>query len=158
MNWTLLRAAHGTSVGGRTPAIPIVVTTLAAIEKLDVLRDNLGHEAALALVVLPLAGLQATIGVDSATLGEVLADQFGEFRPGDDAHPFGLLAVLPVLRRVSVFAGDAHRGDGAAGGGEAHLWIGVQLADDLDHIEAGHDDVRLRPRGPLAPVRGRRRS
>ena len=62
--------------------------------------DELGGVALLAVLVLPLAGLDAALDVDLGALAQVFRGALGLLAPGDDAEPLGLF--LPLARRWSL--------------------------------------------------------
>src|SRR5262245_29052010 len=77
-------------------AHPAAFTTAAA-EHLDVARHDLGREALLSLLVLPLASADAALDVDLPALGEVLPADLRLLAPHHDAVPLGGFLLLTTL-------------------------------------------------------------
>src|SRR5690606_12715763 len=99
--------------------------------------------AALALVRLPRALLEATGHDDAAALGEGVADVLAELAPRLDVEEGGLL--LPLLG-LAVLPAAVHRdGEGAHAlprGGEAQLRVAGDVPADRDRVDvACHDGL-----------------
>src|SRR5438093_573861 len=93
-------------------------------EHLHALRDDLGGEALLSLLVLPLPGLDPALDVHLPPLGEVLADDLGLLPPHHHSMPLGGLLLLAVLVSPALGGGNAQVGDRRTALGEAHPGIG----------------------------------
>src|SRR5215470_6732579 len=82
-----------------------------AAQHLDVLRHDLGREALLSLLVLPLTRADAAFDVDLPALGEVLADDLRLLAPHHHAMPLRGLLLLATLVGPSLGGRDAEVGD-----------------------------------------------
>src|SRR6185437_5384344 len=107
--------------------------SLARAEHLHGVRDDFGRVLVDAVLVLPLARLEAPFHVDLRALLEVLARDLGELAEEGDAMPFGLLLLLAVLVLPHVRGRDRDVGDRAAVGHVARFRIAAEVADD-DHL------------------------
>ena len=108
----LLAERPGLVLEGVGRGLRLVVLLLPPGQHLDVVRHDLGLPVALALVVVPAAGLDPALDRDLLALPEVLAADLGELVPGDDRVELGLLlAATGVLVR-----GDVERRDALAAG------------------------------------------
>src|ERR1700719_5205295 len=107
--------------------------TAAAPEHLQLVTEDLGRVARVALLVLPLAGAQAPLDVDLRALAQVFTGDFGQPAKERDPVPLGTLLLLAALLVAPALARrDAqirHRG---AGGHGARLWIRAQVANEND--------------------------
>ena len=72
------------------------VITRPALEVLDGVGHQLGRVALLAVLALPLAGLEAAFDVDLGALAQVLGGELGLLAPGDDAEPLRLFLALAL--------------------------------------------------------------
>src|SRR5690554_656534 len=120
---------------GRTA--PLEVTAATGVEHLHVVDHDLGGVAVLAL---PLAGLQAALDVDLAALLQVLLGDLGQLVEHHHVVPLGaLLALTGLLVHPGVGGRQAQVGDRRTGGQEANLGILSQVADEDDLVDAtGH--------------------
>ena len=95
-------AARGAGASAPAPALRVAAELAAAVvgaaahafaaaEHLHLLGDDLGGVLLDAVLVVPLARLQAPLDVDRAALLQVLAGDLGQAVVEDDAVPFGLL-------------------------------------------------------------------
>src|SRR5262245_21433111 len=119
----------------------VVGTIRARAQHLDVARHDLGGEALLSLLILPLAGADAAFDEDLPTLGEVLADDLGLLAPDHHPMPLGGFLLLTALVGPALGGGDAQIGDRLLARGVAQLRVGTQIADQDDLVHAAH--VRL---------------
>src|ERR1041385_2763373 len=84
------RCSHaGAVVAHRAAAAAHPAVAALAAEELHGHGDDLGGLALLSFLVLPLAGLQATLDVDLAALVQVLAAILGRAAPHHDTVPLG---------------------------------------------------------------------
>ena len=67
-----------------------------AVEHLHLVRDDLGRIAILSALVLPLAGLQASLHADLGPLLQVFADDLRKTPVENDPVPLGALHGLPA--------------------------------------------------------------
>src|SRR5882762_5512173 len=126
---TSTRRRAGDRRAGR-PAAP-------APEHLQVVTDDLGRVAIVALLVLPFAGAQASLDVDLRALAQVLAGDLRQAPEERHAVPFGALLLLTGLLVAPAFAGrDAQVRHGRAGGHGASLGVGPQVAYENDLVDA----------------------
>src|SRR5690554_6541644 len=123
---------------GRTA--PLEVTAATGVEHLHVVDHDLGGVAVLAVLALPLAGLQAALDVDLAALLQVLLGDLGQLVEHHHVVPLGaLLALTGLLVHPGVGGRQAQVGDRRTGGQEANLGILSQVADEDDLVDAtGH--------------------
>src|SRR6266850_6108190 len=128
-------------------------TIAAAAQHLDVLRDDLGREALLPGLVLPLPGANPAFDEDLPALREVLADDLGLLPPHHDPVPLRGFLLLPALVGPALRGRDAQVRHGLPALGEAHLGVRAQIADQDHLVDAAH--ARL-PIG--SPLRGPDRS
>src|SRR6185503_780709 len=91
-----------------------------------------------AVLVLPLARLQAPLDVDLRALLEVLARDLGELAEEGDPVPFRLLLLLPRLVLPLLRGRDGDVGDRAAVGHVARLGIAPEVADEDDLDDRCH--------------------
>src|SRR5439155_10917180 len=73
------------------------VGSAPAAEELHPLRDDLGDVAAVAVLVVVLAGADRALDVDLAALGGVLAARLGLLPPDGPVVPLGPLLALALL-------------------------------------------------------------
>src|SRR5690554_7543518 len=123
---------------GRTA--PLEVTAATGVEHLHVVDHDLGGVAVLAVLALPLAGLQVALDVDLAALLQVLLGDLGQLVEHHHVVPLGaLLALTGLLVHPGVGGRQAQVGDRRTGGQEANLGILSQVADEDDLVDAtGH--------------------
>src|SRR4029077_13984169 len=109
----------------------------AAAEHLQVVADDLGGVAVVALLVLPLTRAQAPLDVDLRALAQVLAGDFRQAAEQRHAVPLGALLLLARLLVAPALAGgDAQVRDRGAGGHGAGFGVGTQVADENDFVDA----------------------
>src|SRR5581483_844962 len=87
----------GRGAGARRIVVDAAVRGTAAAapaQHLHLVGDDLGGVAVLAFLVLPLAGLQASLDEDLRAFLEVFAHDLGELAEEHHAVPFGALLVL----------------------------------------------------------------
>lgn len=87
------------------------------------------------VLILPFPGLQLAFDVDATALVQVLAAYLREPVPGNNAVPFCLLLLFPVLALPSLRGG---QGEGCHLGtalGVAQLRISAQIADEHHHVQ-----------------------
>src|SRR6185295_17199244 len=102
-------------------------TLSTTAEEHDVAGDNLRRVVLAVLLVRPLAGLEPTLDVALAALGQVLAAELAELSPDHDAMPLGAFLLLARLVRPALARRDAEVGDGLPAGRETHLGIRTQV-------------------------------
>src|SRR5215472_14705662 len=91
--------------------------TGAAAEHLQLVADDLGRVALVALLVLPLARPQAPFDVDLRALAQIFAGDLGQAAEERDAVPLGALLLLAGLLIAPALAGrDAQVGHRRARG------------------------------------------
>src|SRR5512139_336700 len=101
----------------------------------EALQHDLGRIAVLAVIVLPLAGLDLALEIDLRSLAQILLGDAAEILVEDHhAVPFGPLlavavAVLPALR-----GGDAEVDHLAAAVERARLGVLPEIADQYDLV------------------------
>src|SRR5262249_12005985 len=98
------RGARGAGLAHRVRAAGACgagIVAFAAAEELDCLCDDLCRLPLLALLVLPLAGLEPALDVDAASLREIVRAVLCLLAPDDDAMP------LRPLLRLAVAVGPA---------------------------------------------------
>src|SRR5882762_3912057 len=133
---TSTRRRAGARRAGR-PAAP-------APEHLQVITDDLGRVAIVALLVLPFAGAQAALDVDLRALAQVLAGDFRQAPEERHAVPFGTLLLLTGLLVAPALTGcDAQVRHGRAGGHGAGLGVGPQVTDENDFVDATRHEQAL---------------
>src|SRR5919109_1003892 len=76
---------------------PLCRRPAATPEHLQVIPDDLGRVALVALLVLPLAGAQAPLDVDLRALAQVLAGDLREAAEQRHPMPLGALLLLAGL-------------------------------------------------------------
>src|SRR5205085_5273691 len=132
-----LRPGARGSAAARPAAAP-------APEHLHVVTDDLGRVALVPLLVLPLAGAQASLDVDLRALAQVLAGDFRQAPEERDAVPFGPLLLLTGLLVAPALVGRlAQVRDRGSGGHRAGLGIGPQVSNDDDLVDATRHGVFL---------------
>src|SRR5262249_60137201 len=106
------------------------------------------------LVVRPLAGLEPTLDVALAALGQVLAAELAELSPDHDAVPLGAFLLLARLVRPALARRDAEVGDGLPAGRETHLGIRTQVTDQDDLVDSSShvDETSVREPDRCGPV------
>src|SRR5256714_1287322 len=117
-------AFRARAAAGRVAIAP----ALARAEHLHDVRDDLGGVLVLAVLVLPLARLQASFDVDLRALLEVLARDLRELAEEGDAVPFRLLLHLARLVLPLVGGRDGNVRDRAAVRHVARLRIASEVA------------------------------
>src|SRR5882672_11253735 len=123
----------GRPAGARRAGRP----TAPAPEHLQLVTDDLGRVAIVALLVLPFARAQASLDVDLRALAQVLAGDLCQAPEERHAVPFGALLLLTGLLVAPAFAGrDAQVRHGRAGGHGASLGVGPQVAYENDLVDA----------------------
>src|SRR6266478_1419901 len=109
----------------------------ASAEHAEIAGHDFKAGALLAFLVLPLAGLDASLDEDQRAFLQILLGDFGLFAPDDDFVPLGALLALAVAVFVGFIGGHGKIADGLAPTGVARLWIAAQAADENDFIN-GH--------------------
>src|SRR6266436_2228121 len=94
----------------------------ASAEHAEIAGHDFRAGALLAFLVLPLAGLDASLDEDQRAFLQILLGDFGLFAPDDDFVPLGALLALAVAVLVGFIGGDREIGDGLAAAGVARLW------------------------------------
>src|SRR3954447_4237647 len=136
------RVGGNVGPGGEAVAAAASARVVAAAEELHGLGDDLDVLALVAVLVLPLAPLQAPVDRDRAALGEEAGAVLSLRAPDRDVEEVGL--VLPVTgRRVAAarVAGHpqrAHRRP-APGGAELGITREVACADEPVDVGGGHE-------------------
>src|SRR3954468_10785072 len=72
-------------------------TTRTAAEQNDAVAADFRGVALVAVLVVPLARLQAAFHVNLLAFGEIFGERFGGLAPQHDAVPFGFFLPLPLL-------------------------------------------------------------
>src|SRR5690625_4158149 len=87
--------------GGMTRLVGSIIAAAlsgaAAVEHLHFIRHDLGGVAVLAVLPLPLTGLQFALDVDLRAFAQILTDYFREAVEEHDAVKFRPLLALPGL-------------------------------------------------------------
>src|SRR6185503_4360421 len=109
-----------------------------AAEQGDPVRFNLRRVSLVAVLVVPLAGLQATLDVDLLALRQVLLQALHLLAPQDDAVPFGFFLALPALVVPHLGCRKVQRRDRSAAWRVAKLRIAPQIAHEDDFVHASH--------------------
>src|SRR5690606_8342446 len=125
-----------------------------AAEHQEVIRDDLGRPAIVAVAVLPLASAELALDEDLRALAQVLGSDLGQPAEHRDVVPLGallLLAGLPVLPGLG--GREANVRDGAPARHVARLGIGAETADELDFVQAAHYASLSTLPGKRAPTR-----
>jgi hypothetical protein len=126
------RAAHG------APA------AAAAAQHLHVVGDDLGGEAVVSLLILPLAGAQFALDEHLRALAQVFRGDLAQAAEQRDAVPLGALLLRPrglVLPRLA--GGDADVGDRHAARHGAGFGIGAQITHQNDLVDAARHEKPL---------------
>jgi len=107
----------------------IATAAFAAVaQEDDVVGDDFGGIALLAILIVVAAGLQTALDVDLLPLGQVGGEVFGP--PEGDVVPFGLFLPLAGLLVLPAAAGgDGEAGDTDAGRRKFRLRIAAEIAD-----------------------------
>src|SRR5882672_11166141 len=125
----------------------------AAAQHLHVVRDDFGGVAVVALLVLPLAGAQASLDIDLRALAQILARHFAHAAEEGDVVPLGAFLPLPALVLEGVGGRHADIGHRHAARHGASLRVGAQMTDENDLVDAsaGHGTLPRARRfcGPL---------
>src|SRR5690349_14870973 len=100
-----------------------------AIEHNHVAGDHFRPVACLAILILPLAGLQAAFDIHTAGLAQMLVADLGKLVPGDDVEPLGFFTYIASAIFPLAAGCDAERRHRAAAGRVAHLWIFAKPPD-----------------------------
>src|SRR5690606_34906717 len=103
-------------------------------EEADVVGDDLGGVALVAVLVFPGARLDAPLDVGLAPLAQVLATQLAELSPGDDAVPLGALLLLPALVGPALARRQTELAHRVAARDVAQLGIGAEVSDQDDLV------------------------
>src|SRR5215472_1636567 len=126
----LVRLAPG---GGAGPA---------AVQELDVVGDDLGRPALLAVLPLPRPSLQTALDIDERPLPRVLRNELGQGPradvPGHDVVVVGELTALAVGALAVAVGGDAEGCDGLAARRVAHLRVLCQTTDQHYLVQVAH--------------------
>ena len=121
-----------------------------AAEELHGVRDHLCRVLLFALFVGPLAGLETTLDVALPTLLEVLAAQFAELSPDDDAVPLGAFLLLVAgLVRPGLAGRDVEVRDCLPGRREADLRVLAEVTDENDLVDSACHVLLLSRTTPL---------
>src|SRR3989338_3508088 len=156
----LVGALHGLSrEGGRRGsrgrhglAGVIALALRRTIEHDHVFGDDFRAVPFLAILPLPLAGLDAAVNVDFTALAEILSADVGQLAPGDDVVKLRLFLFLAGGIRPAVVGGDAEVGDVLPARGGPDFRIAGQVSDDHGAIEV-HNPLVI---NECADVVGRR--
>src|SRR5690606_17500271 len=135
------RTAHLTA-GAPTAASSVarLRTALAATtQHHHVLGDDLGHVSLIALLILPVARLQAAFDVHLTSLAQVLVADLGQPSPRDHPMPLGpLLALASIASAELLIGGEPAIDDGRSAGREPHLRGRSEVTDQHHLVEAPH--------------------
>src|SRR5688572_1028320 len=143
--WFVRAAAHLRPAAIHAAATPAAAS---ATQQGNAIGLHFSRISLVAVLVVPLTGLQAPLDVDLLALGQVLLQALCLLAPENDAVPLCLLlllivAVVPDLRRREIECGD-----GGAAGRIAELRIATEVADEDNLVDAAHVV-------PFEPRRGR---
>ena len=110
----------------------------AATEQGHAIGFDLCGVALVAVLVVPLTGLQATLDVDLFALGEVFLQALGGFPPQHHAVPFRffLSLIVPVVPHLG--SGEIERGDCSAARRVAQFGIATKIPNQNDFVYAAH--------------------
>src|SRR5436309_6256956 len=111
-------------------------TVTPAPQHLNVARHDLGGEALLPLLVLPLPGADAALDVHLPALGEVLAHDLRLLAPHHHAVPFRGFLLLAALVGPALGGGKAKVRDRLLPRRVAKLRVGAQVTDQDDLVHS----------------------
>jgi hypothetical protein len=127
--------ARGTAGSGRTCAGRHAFA--ASAKHAEIAGDDFEAGALLALLVLPLAGLDAALNENKRALFQILLSDFSLFAPDDNLVPLGALLAFAVAVFIGLVGGDGEIGDGLSAGGVASFGVAAKTADEDDFVD-GH--------------------
>src|SRR5690606_26366266 len=134
-------AAAAAAVAATAAAVAAPVVTrraaaaAAATEKEQLVRDDLGGRALVAVLVLPRTRLQPALDVDRLPLGQELLQGFRAVAPHDHRVPLGALLLLAPLRHVALGGREPHPQDRRSALRVLELGIHPEVADQHDLVE-----------------------
>src|SRR6516162_4012894 len=124
------RHRRGTRATGGTGAT-------ASTEHLQIVADDLGRVAFVALLVLPLARSQASLDVHLRSLTQVLSGDLGQSAKKRYPVPLGPLLLLAGLLVAPALARrHAQVSHGRTGGHGARLRVRAEITDENDLVDA----------------------
>src|SRR5665213_1475606 len=110
----------------------------AATEQDDLVAANLRRVPLVAVLVVPLPGLQPSLDVNLLPLGEVFGERFGRLAPQHHAVPFGFFLALAALVVPHLGRGHVDGGDGRAAWRVAQFRVAPEIAYQNDFVDAAH--------------------
>src|SRR6478609_5448782 len=104
-------------------------TAAATTKEYDAVAADLRRVALVAVLVVPLAGVQTTLDVDLFALHEIFGERFGRLAPEDDPMPLGLFLALARLVVPHLGRGQVQCGHRRSTGCVAQLGVASEVAD-----------------------------
>jgi len=107
-------AAHGTAeISAEAGVIATFFSGIAAAatEKLNVIGNDFGNSAFLAILCLVTAVLQATFDENRATFGEIFRAVFARFAPDDNVEITGFFFEVAVISLIRAIYGNTEVGN-----------------------------------------------
>src|SRR5262249_47453613 len=136
-------------------AAPAAAAVATAAEELDVVGDDLGDVALVAVLVVVGPGLDPALDEHLAALREILRAHLGALAPYHDAGPLGALLTLPVLVVPALAGGEAELAHALTARCVPHVRIGAEVPYEDDFVDsAGHDGPSFAFRDDAHPVVG----
>src|SRR5690348_8658516 len=117
----------------------------ARTEHLHVAGENFVAGALVAGLVFPLSAADAAFNVNQLAFGKVFAADLGQFIPGHNPVPFGMLLLFAVPALEGFICGKGEVRHGSAAGGIADFGV-LANAPDQDHFihRPGHNILAYR--------------
>ena len=125
--------------GVAAPAASTAAAVLARADELHGLGVDLGRVPLVAVLVLPLAGLDAAFDVDGSALRQVLVAHLGGAAPDDDAMPLRAFLTFAALVRPVLARGEREVDDGLTVRGLAQLGVTSEVADEDGFVDTCHE-------------------
>src|ERR1700722_6536310 len=126
---TIASRTGGTPTGACCGAIAL------AAEHAEIGSHDFEAGALLAFLILPLAGLNATLDKNQRAFLQVLLGDFGLLAPDHDLVPLGALLALAVLVLISFVGGYRKIRDGLPSAGETGFGIAPQAPNQNHFVD-----------------------
>src|SRR5687768_4855724 len=110
----------------------------AATQERHAIGFDFGRVLLVAVLVVPLSGLQPPFDVDLLPFDEIFLEALGLFAPQDDPVPLGLLLLLALLVAPRLGGRHVEGGHGRTARGEAELRVTPEIANQNGLVHASH--------------------
>src|SRR5207237_1380280 len=128
----------GRRAGAAALRAPRAHSAPSAAQQHNAVASDFSGVALVAVLVVPLAGLEAPLNVDLLALGEIFRQRFRGLSPEHDAVPFGLFLLLARLVVPHLGRSHVERGHGGASGRVPQFCVAPEIAHEDDLVHTSH--------------------